>query len=455
MDNVRRLFRQIADVTSNFLGINHTISYSILTQVVNATKGFISILFITKYLSPQEQGFHYTFVSISALQIFFELGFSAIITQYTAHEKAHLSLNLNKIEGADFHKNRLSSLLRLSVKWFGIMAILLFTVLYFAGNQFFNDSNSGSDISWKLPWIIICMNTTLILITSPILAFFEGLGQVKQIAKMRFYVSFIPAILYFFMLSLGAKLYAAPISGIFNIIFLISWFLYTDNKIVFKNIWNDFSDKNKISWRREILPYQSKIALSWISGYFMFQIMNPVVFSIFGAKIAGQMGMTLAILYGLFGLVNAWIVTKVPVFSELIAKREFRLLDKIFNKALNQSVVILFFAVTSVIILVYIINLFDFNVKERLLPILPFSIIMLTSLPMFINNSLATYLRCHKEEPFLLISILSGLMSIILIYFSSKYLGLIGMTSSYFTVISFATVGGLMIFYKKKKLWHQ
>lgn len=443
------------NILVNTIGIDVTISYTLSTQVVNAVKGFISILFISKYLSPQEQGFHYTFASITALQVFFELGFSAIITQYAAHEKAHLTIQEKNIEGDEVHKNRLSSLLRLCIKWFGVMSIGLLITLLIAGHSFFTHNPNETNVSWQMPWIIICIGTAISLFISPIFAFCEGLGQIQQIAKLRFYLSFIPAILYFLALYLGAKLYAAPISGLLNIVFLLAWLVYTDNKILLKNIWNNFSDVNKISWRNEIFPYQAKIAVSWISGYFMFQIMNPVIFSFFGAKAAGQMGMTLAILYGLFGLVNAWIVTKVPLFSELISRKEYSKLDNIFNIALKQSVLILCVAALTAIFGAYAINYFDLVLKERLLPVLPFTIIMLTSLPMFINNSLATYLRCHKEEPYLVISILSGLLSITLIYFSSKYMGLTAMTMSYFTVISFATIGGYFIFKEKKKLWHQ
>lgn len=457
MGKVKKFFftEWIKNILVNIIGINITISYALFTQGINAFRGFVSIIFISKYLTPQEQGFHYTFASIAALQIFFELGFSVIITQYAAHENAHLSINANNIIGNEVHKNRLSSLLRLCVKWFGVMSFGLLITLLVAGNHFFLHNQNETNVSWQIPWVIICINTSINLFISPIFAFCEGLGQIQQIAKMRFYQSFIPTILYFSSLYLGAKLYAAPISGVFNIVFFVIWLLYTNNNIILKKIWYDFSDGNKISWRQEIFPYQWKIALSWISGYFMFHLMNPVIFSFFGAKIAGQMGMTLAILYGLFGLVNAWIGTKIPIFSELIAKKEYTKLDNIFNKSLKQSTIILCVAILSVISGAYVINYFDLPAKDRLLPLLPFTIIMLTSFPMFINNSLATYLRCHKEEPFLVISILSGLLSISLIYFSSKYFGLSAMTSSYFSVITFATIGGFIIFTKKKKLWHQ
>ena len=44
----------------------------------------------------------------------------------------------------------------------------------------------------------------------------------------------------------------------------------------------------KISWRKEVFPMQWKIALSFMSGYFVFQLFTPVLFHYQGAEVASQ-----------------------------------------------------------------------------------------------------------------------------------------------------------------------
>jgi O-antigen/teichoic acid export membrane protein len=61
-----------------------------LSRVIQGGGGLISIFFIASYLTKQEQGYYYTFGSILAIQVFFELGLSGIITQFVAHEFASL-----------------------------------------------------------------------------------------------------------------------------------------------------------------------------------------------------------------------------------------------------------------------------------------------------------------------------------------------------------------------------
>lgn len=48
-------------------------------------------MLIARFLSPAE-GYYYTYASLIALQMVFELGFSQVIMQLTSHERTHLSI---------------------------------------------------------------------------------------------------------------------------------------------------------------------------------------------------------------------------------------------------------------------------------------------------------------------------------------------------------------------------
>lgn len=100
--------------------------------------------------------------------------------------------------------------------------------------------------------------------------------------------------------------------------------------------------------------------MSWISGYFIFQLFNPVLFATEGAVIAGQMGMTLAALNGIQSLSLSWMTTKIPLYSGLIAQKQYRQLDIIFNRTLRQSVFINGVALFSMFIMIYFIRYYHF-----------------------------------------------------------------------------------------------
>ena len=58
---------------------NKDLLYTLLNQLWRIISGPLILLFIPLYLTPMEQGYWYTFISIGALGLFADLGFSNIV----------------------------------------------------------------------------------------------------------------------------------------------------------------------------------------------------------------------------------------------------------------------------------------------------------------------------------------------------------------------------------------
>lgn len=442
------------------LGIDKAIFFTSLARIIQAGGGVVSVLFVAKFLTGVEQGFYYTFGSIVAIQIFFELGLNGIITQYVAHEVSHLKWEDEiKLSGENKYISRLSSLLHFSVKWYVFFAFLLLVTLIAVGFTFFAKYGADSEtVVWKLPWILLTISTTLSLLIAPVLAFVEGLGKVKEIAKIRLYQQIIGLLFVWGGLCLGLKLYIPGINGIVGIVIVLIFFLSSDFTKILSTIWK-ISIVEKVDYKKEIFPYQWKIALSWISGYFIFQLFNPVLFATEGAIVAGQMGMTLAALNGIQALSLSWMTTKIPLYSGLIAQKKYDLLDLIFNKTLKQSISINGLALVLMFLMIFLIRHFNIiigglDLGSRFLDSLPMILMMV---PLFINqfvSSWATYLRCHKQEPFLYISIVIGLLCSLSTILLGKYMGVIGVTGGYCLITTCSLPWAYYIFKIKKEEWH-
>lgn len=438
------------------IGVDKAIFYTSLNRVIQAGTGVITIFFVAKFLSGVEQGFYYTFGSILAIQIFFELGLNGIITQYVAHEVSHLHWDSeSSLGGSSQHLSRLSSLLHLGIKWYSIIAGILFSILIFTGYVFFRRyDTSGDTVTWTIPWFILSFSTTIAFLLNPILAFIEGLGKVQQVAKMRLIQQLVTTLLIWTCLISKTKLYATGISNVFGLILLFGILYLNKYKHLILNIWRVLGSE-RVSYKKEIFPYQWKIALSWISGYFIFQLFNPVLFATKGAVVAGQMGMTLVALNGIFSLSFSWMSTKVPLYSGLIAQKKYVELDFIFNKTLKQSTVINGLGLIILFMLIYGLRSFGIPLGNRFLPYLP---LLLMMVPIFMNqfvSSWATYLRCHKEEPFLIPSIVGAVTTSLSTIILGKYFGVVGMTLGYCILTFFGGfVWGLIIFRTKKAEWH-
>ncbi len=441
------------------LGIDKSIAYSSAGQMVSAGGGFLTALFILKCLSAEEQGYYYTFKSILAIQVFFELGMNTVITQYVAHDVAHLQWEGTALAGEERYQSRLSSLLHFCAKWYTFFSSILFLSLVIGGYAFFAQfGESDNNISWKFPWLILCITTALNLLITPVFSYLQGLGKVKDVQKYYFYKYTFYLISVLISFALGAKLYALSIGNIVYILVSVFFLICTPLGSI---VWKIYRTKvtERISYKKEILPFQWKIAVSWISGYFIFQLFNPTIFATNGAVAAGQMGMTLTVLTGIQALTYSWTSTKIPVYSGLIEQKKYPQLDRLFYFTVRQAVSVNAACLVAFFLFIFTFRHFDItisqvNLAERFLPYIPMILMMI---PEFANQFItawATYLRCHKQEPFLVYSIVTGILCCISTLGIGRIWGLDGITTGYCFITLALMPWAYSIFKTKRDLWH-
>lgn len=117
------------------LGIVKAIAFTILARGWASLAGLVTVVLIARFLSPAEQGYYYTFGSLVALQIVFELGFSFVILQMASHERAHLTFSSGGfISGDDVAHARLASVFQKTVHWYTTAAVFLAVFLLAAGS---------------------------------------------------------------------------------------------------------------------------------------------------------------------------------------------------------------------------------------------------------------------------------------------------------------------------------
>lgn len=444
------------------VGIDKAIAYSSGARVIQAVAGICLIFFVSTFLTGVEQGFYYTFGSILALQVFFELGLTGIMTQYVAHEVSCLHLSENQeYTGDERSKSRLASLVHFCVKWYSTIAVLVFIFLLIVGFIYFNKYGNSQEeiVAWRSPWVLICIATSFQLFISPLNSILSGLGFVKDTSKISFIQQLVVPICIFIGLASGLKLYVTGIGYLLNVAIWVSYTSKHKLLNVLRNLW--FTDiRDSVAYMVEIFPYQWKIALSWVSGYFIYQLFNPVLFATEGAVVAGQMGMTLQALNAISAFSMSWMNTKIPLYSSLIAQKEYTQLDKIFNKTLKQlatvclSLLLLFYLVVSVLRFTEF-RLGDVLIADRFIEQSPLIIMLI---PVFCNAfivSWANYLRCHKKEPFLVNSIVMGIACCLSTVLGGYMFGLYGVVIGYSSLTLFiALPWSHRIYIYKRKEWH-
>lgn len=457
-ENVANSFEM--NIMRNFLqryGVDRAISFTLLGRFWNSIANVCSIFIITKFLSDEEQGYYYTFGSLIGLQVFFELGLAFVIMQSASHERAPLVWNDEGIlEGASVPRARLASLLRVAMYWYGVISLLFVCCTIPAGLYFFaNQKNINIDISWGIPWIWLVIATVCNLNMSPLLAFIEGCGQVSEVAFIRVIQGIGGMISFWVALACGLKLYAVPLMSMVSFFVGMYWIYFHKGHLI-KDILHAFIPSIRINWWNDVWPFQWRIAVSWLSGYFIFQLFTPVLFAFHGPAAAGRMGMSITMTGAISTVALAWVTTKSPLFGKFAALRQIKELDILFFKSFRQVIWISCFFACLMIGLVIVLNTAHSSYSDRLLQPLPFGLLAAAAFVNVIVSAEAIYLRSFREEPFLKLSLLNGLFIGTSTYFLGRYFGVTEMMAGYLVINVVVGLGlGTWILNTKRNQWHK
>ena len=415
----------------HLLGLDRAIVYTVLARVVQILGSTGTVLLILRFLSPVEQGYYYTLLSLVSLQTVFELGFSFVILQLAAHECAHLTLHPDgRIEGDPVAHARLASVLQKTLRWYLVAAAILCVSLLPLGTYFFSRQGpTSTQVEWHGPWIAAVFATSVLFFLNPFASFLEGCGQVWQVGRMRFGQAILGAVMSWSTLATHHGLYA-PAMMIFGNASAVFLFLCTRSRL-YAQLWNHPRWNRGVSWMREVWPFQWKLGVSWTATYLSVTALTPALFAYRGSIEAGQFGMSLSITSYLSTLTLAWMSTKASPFGRMVVRRDFQELDRVFFRALAQSTV--FLSGLSVICEASVLGFKSLapRLANRMLSPTLFAVLLLTGVASFLVQSMAIYLRAHKYEPFLWQSIVvASLTTALLLAFIPRW-GLSGAVVTY------------------------
>lgn len=389
---------------------NHDLNYTLANKILGIIKGPITILLIFKFLSNNEQGIWFTFISLGALSVFAELGFTAIISQFISHEYAHLQISNGYIYGKRAVIDKLFSLIHYAIKLYIFIVPLGVIILFLAGFYVF----SNDQFNILLMWFFYSLIGGLQLFLSLLNSITQGFDKVALVQKNILLGGLIaPFTIWgglcfnFGIMSLVAG------SGIAAIVMMI--FIFYANK----KIWLQFLRhklKYKYSWLNEIIPLQIKYGASFISGYFISYFYTPMIYKFEDPKVAGQFGLTISLLVMILTICMSWIEIKIPKMNILVAHKNQNQLQKIFKKEAKTSLTLFIIAIILFYLSILIINKYNFY-NERFLSPYNIFLLIIIFIPNIFMDFLGKYSRLHKAEPLYIMSLTTGLLYFIAINF--------------------------------------
>jgi len=443
------------------LGFDRAVSFGILARVWSLFSGPVTMVVIATDLTPAQQGFYFTYSSLLALQTFFDLGLMYVIAQFCSHEFVNLAWSRQgALEGEPVALRRFTDLLCKTTLWFGVAALLMMAVLIPAGLVFFSQKGDVG-FHWRLPWILAVVGTSLNLFVMPFFAIILGSGDVVTVNKRELVAALASSLLCWGVLGLHGGLYAAFAVNVGAL--CISWgYLLTRRPELVCLAWRGWFGEERVlrkapgglSWWREIWPMQWRLAISSGASYFIFQLFNPVLFQYHGSVVAGQMGMTLtaanALLAGSTTVFNA----RIPELGKRVAVRDWKGLDAIFFDGTWRALILALLGTIAGTAAIWALQAYTV-IGRRFIPVSHAALLFFTVFFQIVIASLSAYLRAHKREPLMKMTVLASVLQGFVTWYCGKHFGSLGVTAGFFSVTAlFIFPYCLVVWIRCRREWH-
>jgi hypothetical protein len=388
--------------------LDSTVYLSIASKTWSILKTPLSVIFITRFLTPESQGYWYTFLSMAALSVFAELGFTTIIIQYVSHEFAHLEVQKdNTIMGDNAKLDNFFGLIRFCISRYLIITPIAILIVMLAGYVFFRSTLYSTNLITI--WIMYAISGGLTLFTSLISSILQGINKVRNVLQINLYANVISTISIWVVLLLGGGIWALTVSSLI-FCFTSFVFFYYKYKYFFFQVYTNHST-NKFDWGKEVYGLQIRYSVSWIAGYFVFNFVTPVTLYFLGPVMAGKVGITFTSTSAILQMAHSWISNKIPELNMNISLNKKDAARNLF-RSLNRSSLYFFFLCSIMVLVVLQVNIFNLQIK--FLPVWITAIVLISEFAKLLFGNWAVYLRSFKVEPYLILSVLNGFLTLVI-----------------------------------------
>lgn len=386
-----------------------------LQRAAQALYGLITVLLIARCLTPEAQGWYYSFLSYASIYTLFDLGFSVALVPFFAsffHEGGLSARGALSQSIADQLDCELAQVLR----WYVLIALAFVFLVLPTGIWFFSGiSNNGDWSTWIGPWGILIAATGLMLFWMPLLALIEGAGYMAQITRIRFVQITLGSLACWTALYLGSGYWAATALAVsqalvFSVWLVLCWpdLLKRAVRLLCKVAANQNKLK-KVPWR---------VAVAWVCAYLTSQVFTLMLMQMSGPVIAGQFALSLA-LVGMAGvLALSSMAGRVAYVGQAAAIKDWGVIEK----TLRQDLI--FFAGFYMLSCLGILGVFwlldGWDVLSRFLPLGQMLGLLFFTFTIYLLNLLASYIRAFLKEPFTKIYVLGTLVSLPCAYLGAR-----------------------------------
>jgi Na+-driven multidrug efflux pump len=204
-------------------------------------------------------------------------------------------------------------------------------------------------------------------------------------------------------------------------------------------------------FRSELVALIKKASQTYLTGYFVFQIQQPICFCLLGAVESARLGFTQSIGTTFIGLPSIWLAMNFPKLAHHIADKEFPQAASLFRTKWFQVCALSVFAgIVSWGVTLVITDFPRFH--DRLMDPTSTGLLYLAMTIQTIALGLTYWPRAFKIEPFVRIAYVQMVLTPLFLWIAMSYLGVRGAAVGNLGSWVIGVVGIYLIF---RSYWHK
>lgn len=383
-----------------------TVGWALFYRLLVLLSGLMLILVLPFTTTLEEQGVYYALLGLVSLYVVADLGLSSALINFVSHQ-----IDADRLyDGQGVKAANLSLLLRFAASWALLGSMVLGLVVYLFGKTLLQ-KEFGVFPSLHEALLLVCVVTILTFQLFTAFAILEGLNKVSEAFFIRsIYVSVMITTQLVFLLA-GYTYFALVIGQVLALLTAAVLFL-SRNLSRFIELASVPTQKADLSIREKVIPFQQRLAVSWIFGFLPIQIMPSLLFATLGSVWAGRIGMTQQIVTAISATAFIFVQVVVPRIGQLVASEQTSAVLAIYKTALKRSLMMSILAVVCVIAAQLTMTEIALEVSARILPLdllLPFMFLVFCN---WLSFSRAALARAYHEEVMLWPTIIGGIITI-------------------------------------------
>ena len=422
------------------LGLDERVATGLGTRLVPMVAGPLSSIITVYCLTKEVQGLFYLFGSLLALRTLFELGANTAVIQISAQARTSAeSGSSSKLDPA--FVVAVGGWTRKAACIYGIAAGMI-------GVGFLVNKGYGSFATLSA-WLGFIGISALQFASEGRWALLQGADQIAAANRLRIKNSLLQYITQWSLLLLGAGLFSFVGASIVSYVSqeytfkkCYSW-LYASGDILPDRSRCDF-------YRRELMMLIRKAGQTYLTGYFVFQMQQPICFQLLGAASSARLGFTQSIGAGLIGIPSIWLAMNFPQIAHSVVDGDTIKAKRLFAFNFKRAIGLTCLVVAGAWLATLILGMVGRGFKDRLMDSTG-SLVLFAGLGLqTVGLALTYWPRAFRVEPFVVIAYVQMVATPVLLYVLGKYQGLNGIAVAIF---SSWLIGACGILFITGKFW--